>query len=96
MLQTANSSSPRVSAAAFVGRAAGDLFMRFGKRYNFSSLVLTLAIQNLFYDRWRLDPAIVRTLRHCYCKNSQVIVSSKQVGRRDLNGSRGCTLVRRP
>jgi putative ABC transport system permease protein len=59
MLQTANSSSARVSAATVVRRAAGNLFMRFGKRYNFSSLVLTLAVQNLFYDQWRFIATII-------------------------------------
>jgi putative ABC transport system permease protein len=59
MLQTANASSARVSAATIVRRGAGNLFRRFGKRYDVSPLCLTLAVQNLFYDRWRFIATII-------------------------------------
>ncbi len=59
MLQTANSLSARASAATFVRRHTSRLLGRFFKRYNPSSLCLTLAVQNLFYDRWRFVATII-------------------------------------
>jgi len=59
MSQISNSLFARLSAASFVRRYTGRLFGRLSRRYNLSPLILTLAVQNLFYDGWRFIATII-------------------------------------